>query len=738
MRIEKLKNFYSVLIFLFGLLIVIGTALYISRGLDVYDLIAGGDFYSIYGNNNFDRYWFAWINQIGQGAFNSISPSVLYYKFLGYLSEAFRLKPFISNILLFYTLSYLSSYLSLKIFFKQLHPFYTAILSIFYALNILTYHIFTYPWAYTHHFLIYIFIPPILSLFFDLVNSKSIPVKKLLIFIIINSLSLVSYSNISFFIAILLSESAYFSILLIAKKNTFLESRGLLKKYVILILIQVTLVSPYLLSFILNTLSITGKASGTSVFGGNILGWLSYTSSTYAASFAMHPFDLKNNINLFYFLLPFLLIYLPFKLSGQRNSSKKPYIVVLLILFLIAFSAKMTGPFSSLVGYFFRLPLTAIFRSPDKINIFFPFLYTFLLAYCLIYLTQEKFIKFLIVSFILYNTAIFFFTPPTQAITDNISGNTYAIEIPDAYKDMASELNGVESSGTILSLPYSVKNSINWSNYPSWGFIGHDVLHLLFNRIFISANTFDHPNLETGLSLKELNKLGSSSNDLIISMQNFSAGYLLWHKDVSSSSHASAAHLYKNIKTLEAENILIPLDKNNFFEMYRLQDEFIYPMIKTTAKKTYFTKISPIEYRVSLEDMPDRDIEIILNQSFDGGWEIVADNSSDACEIQTEYLENTVECRNNFKNDFLPKIFSKSLLNGGIIPTEHTMVNNYANKWKFSNNFEGNDSLNLTLIYKPQKYLVIQLLLTLLSAASCFVIFLFITIKEKISSLALN
>jgi len=95
------------------------------------------------------------------------------------------------------------------------------------------------------------------------------------------------------------------------------------------------------------------------------------------------------------------------------------------------------------------------------------------------------------------------------------NGYKYVINIPDQYKTAFNAINRDLRLNSVLSLPYSVDNSINWANYPKWYFVGQDVLGELTNKFYISANTYDHPNVQNILSFKVDNEKRVGINKLL-------------------------------------------------------------------------------------------------------------------------------------------------------------------------------------------------------------------------------
>jgi len=153
---------------------------------------------------------------------------------------------------------------------------------------------------------------------------------------------------------------------------------------------------------------------------------------------------------------------------------------------------------------------------------------------------------------------------PTYLSHENEKGYKYTIQIPSEYYTIEKIVNKDDKQLSIISLPYSVVNSLNWANYPKWHFVGHDVLHLLYNKYYISANTYDHPALETNLSFKEYNEANRIDKYKFLKiLQKFSGKYIYYimiSKNIGLIIRKSHIILSRNSKQ---NNIIKKLMKTN-------------------------------------------------------------------------------------------------------------------------------------------------------------------------------
>ena len=742
MLIRKIKNIFSGKIaFFIGLLIVLIPVYFITRNLSNYELIAGGDFYQLYEpEKHLTKYFFAWINRVGQGSFNSVSPSSgLYYLESLVTSIGFTK---ILNFPLFFLLilSYISFFYSIKKLSPDISKFWRTALSVFYSYNYMTLSIVTYPWGFTHYYIFYIFIPPILATYIDLLNVKKLELNTLLIFVIINSLAFIGYSNLAFLFALLIIEFLILVAILISTRND--NALSIIKRAVACVVLQLTLVAPYLYSFASANVDNIDKANKTEVFGGSLEGWNIYTSSTFVDSSIMHLIS-GSQLPLIpvYIILPLILFYGVYKNKLENNK----YIVqISILLFLILFSTKYNNPFEPIFRFLFRLPLTSMLRSPEKMFIFLPFFYIFLISQILA-TNKSKILRALVGILIVVSLSYFMGDSATKYLTSPRKGYKYAINIPGEYKEFSTDINTTKKNTTVISLPYSVKNSINWSNYPKWNFVGHDILHLLFDRNYISANVFDHPMLETNMTFRNLWKNSECCGDDYIeeSFDRFGVEYVIWHKDIDMGRFQENLPVYEMLQNLVKNGFIRKIEDNDYFEAYKVSENKIQPLIFAEKSKITFKKINPTKYIVDINGLKMGD-RVVFKQSFNPEWQVYPTKETVGnCFENYKYdTRETVECL-SFSNDFVftdvEYIFKKPLR------LEHTMVDEYANSWVLDEtnmniiknldsteiNEDGSVDTSLVIYFRPQSLLIIQYLLLAFTLIVSTVLLIFKSRKKS-------
>lgn len=710
--------------FLIGLLFVLIVGYLISKCLLGYDLIAGGDFYSLYKpENHYFRYLYSWLDQLGRGWFNTLSPSFFYY-YLDFLFEKTVLKSIFNfPIIFFFTFFYTSFYYFTKKIIPEINRIWLILLSIFYVFNYITLTIFTYSWGYGHHFIIYGFIPAIIWVLLTFLKSPKLEIKEILIAVIINAFVFVGYNNIAFFFVVLLVEVMFiFFYLIITPKLNF---KIVLKNIIIFILIQVIIPIFYVSSFLLSNINNFEKASSTDVYDVHL--WNESTSSSYVYSLISKPVIGNESLPIIYvyFLLPFILI-LFFYTGKKRYSEHLP--LLLTVLFLILLYLKYNSPFGILFRNLFNYPFVSMLRSPDKIFIFFPFFYLLLLSEVVVK-SKSKLFKFLLLILVTASCYYFVGNKITKYLIEKNKNYSYAVNIPDEYKDFAAKINVTGLSTSIYSLPYSVKNSINWSNYPKWHFVGHDVLHLLFNRDFISANVFDHPVYETNMTFRNLWKNPICCGDDYIekSFDRFGVEYVIWHKDIDEGRFKENAPVYEMLQKSVKNGLIQKIEDNEYFEAYQVDESKIQPLISTEKGQVTFKKINPTKYIVDIKGLKLGD-RLVFKQSFNPEWKIYTSiESIGSCDERYQYISrNSLECI-SYNDDFVfsdvSYIFKKPL------SMEHEMVDEYANSWVFDEraistlrnvgdvivNEDGSVDVSLVIYFRSQSLLIIQYALLVFS-----------------------
>lgn len=578
-------------------------------------IISWWDFYQLINiNENINRNLYTWFNHSGQWQFNPLTTTYPFYLIQYTLYNLGLTYSQISSFLIFQflILSFYSFYFAQKFLFADLK--YKFIWPFSYSLNITVIAILFYPWIATHHFLVYIFIPILFWSFIKWFLSWRTFNKDLLLFLIVFILSLPAYNNIAFLFALFFVQGLFFttySISTFKNKNVIWN----IWKFCLVIFLQVILSLVVILPFLSSQLWYKDNTLNTKAFSWDaITSFMTSTSSNPLNSFilAIDNWRFPNTIldskfeqvPSYYITLSFIFSFLFILFIAYWLINKKEKIIwnnifytfLLSYLILLFLSFRLTPPFDSINLFIYKTLTLGLFRSPDKIFVFIPFFTIILFLYSLQKINLgRKWILTLYVSLFLSVSFIFAGWIVKQYLYNTNWYNQWLVKMPQEYSDIQEIINKDKNTNSILSIPYSVINSLNWSNYPKWWYIWHDLLHLLYNKNYISANTYDHPILETELSLKRFSDSKESINTLINIIQKFWWRYILDHKDVDNQFLWLTD---ENLKKLEDSNVIKKITSKEYFNLYEVNKIYINPLINWINLS--FQKINPVKYNINL------------------------------------------------------------------------------------------------------------------------------------------
>jgi hypothetical protein len=639
----------------------------------------------------------------------------------------------------FFYLSYLSFYLSFKYFLPSENKWFYIGSGLLYSLNSFSINIFSYPWGFTHQVLIYIFIPPLVLLFVKILLDKVDMKKNLLLFLIIFVISIVAYNNIAYFLAILFLQLIIFICLLVSK--TVLLNKMLILKLAGLASIYLIAFFWFVLSFYSSLASFSSQLSHDMAFGGDTMNIVRATSNTILNifSFNINGFNFQTSVS--YGLYGIILLCI---IVNIKKINKLQLIFLAVFIFLVFLCTRIAQPFDFINYQIYSFKVFQFFRSPDKLFIFLPFVYVALFSLLMIQSTirnKFKIVIFFVLLILPYNFYLGNTVRTLNKLDDN--GYKYVINIPDQYKTAFNAINRDLRLNSVLSLPYSVDNSINWANYPKWYFVGQDVLGELTNKFYISANTYDHPNVQNILSFKVDNEKRVGINKLLSDLEKFSGGYIFYHKDIDPRWIIASKYINSLLAELKSKHILQLTTSNDYFDLYKVADKYLMPLISSSGN-LLFKQINPTKYKVNLALKDNQ--SIILNQSYNPEWKLFLDKNPNGlwCKPLFKYsLFPTTECvskRTFFEGEELSYLIKQPLAD-----KSHVMVNDYANKWVINENYikqnyspdyykvnsDGSINIELTMYFKPQSYFYIGIVADGLLLIFGFVTLSLIYIYEK-------
>jgi len=696
--------------------------------------IASGDYYQLIDiNNNIGRYLLTWFNQLGQGQYNPLIVAFPFYALQNVLYDLGFSYTNIANtlIFLFFIGSFYSFFLAIKLIDKNITSNIQLLSSAIYSINIFTFTIFTYSWGFTHHFMIYIFIPILFAFFEKLLSDLSI--KNIASFSILFIISTMAFNNIAYLGALIFLQILLSFILFATKKIP--ASLKIAKRILIIFVLQLFLSLYFLLPYFASQFEYVSKVSSGKVLGDipSIFAWTSNNAySIFSLTIYKDKYPLNNlysSSDLFSAISLGYIILLIIAILYQKNKQDKYWLHYLISLVVLLFLLmRGTPPFDKINIDIYTLPGFNIFRSPDKLFVFYPFFYLVLLS---LLLCHSRFSKRTITTFLIIILIIpipfYIGGIPTYLSHENQGGYKNTIQIPSEYYKIREIVNKDSSQLSIISLPYNVVTSINWANYPKWHFVGHDVLNMIYDKYYISANTYDHPALETNLSFKEYNDGNRVDKYKFLKiLQKFSGKYILLHKDIEKYWIDNSKVTYNTIQELEANNILKKLDENEYFSLYELDRTYLIPLVFSDKNNLSFKKFSPLKYEISLYNLKNK-TNITFHQSYNSQWKLyLTSNPGNSLCKPLEYYKNTrtIECED------IKQLFDISdlayLWKRQIFDESHDMVDEYANGWTIDPEYikanypkeyyrihsDGSIDIELTLYFKPQSYFYMGLMVS--------------------------
>lgn len=735
----------------FGVTLFFFVIVFFLNKIPTWYIISWWDFYQLINiNENLDRYLFTWFNHSWQGQFNPLITTYPFYYIQKLLYSLWLSYSQIASFLIFQflILSFYSFYISQKILFISLK--YTFLWPLLYSLNLTTIAILFYPWIISHHFLIYIFIPLLLSLFLQYLIAPRLINKEYAMFILLAILSLPAYNNISFFFALLFVEWIIFLWFILWKhKDSMIY---LIKKGFLILCGQLLVSLIVILPFLSSQISYKNSVLNTKAFAGDaITNIMKPTSSNPLNTFRWiidnwrypnialeHKF--KQIPDIFIFLSAtfsfILIIVIILWLIKRWKESVDPLYFILLGTFLTMtfLVSRLTYPFEFINTIFYKDLTLWLFRSPDKLFIFIPFLITYLLVYSIdSKFKDSKVIYYItILSIILSTLYVYSWWIVKQYLVDINWYRQWMIRIPDEYYDIQKIINKDTKNTAILSLPYSVVNSLNWSNYQKWWYIWHDLLHLLYNKNYIYSNWYDHPVLETVISTELFSKKDTELAELVMVIKKFWVEYIINHKDIDSR-FIWAADL--SIQKLIDNDIISEVYISDYFTLYEVWELNLSSLIH--SDKLSFKKINPTQYHVNINQIQTK--SLYFKQSHNPEWKLYLEPYSQiSCSDYSIVYSWTVSWEGSIwtgsyhvtecpsENQFYAGGELAKLWQEPIFDDTHKMVYDYANQWTidpeyiranypreyYHENPDGTIDIRMTLYFRPQSYFYLWLFIS--------------------------
>lgn len=617
-------------------------------------VLAGGDVKQfINANESFKSLFFEW-----QGRAILFYVPFLILSKIG-ISETIQLSFYLA---IFIFGSYISFDLFVRMICKSCTPLLRMCISLFYALNIYTLYIYSYNWGYSYYQSLYIAVPILTGLYLKFIIERKNIFAVLFALVIFFASS--GFGNPAFALSfsILLLLLTFF---LITFKLTSFD-KDLFGKIISLFLISL-LVNAY---WIIPTIP-TMRGGVESLFSGNIIDlnwWLKHTSNPISDTLRLMQYNnwyfpdnfpyaaLYKYRSFFEFLtiLPiFLIVAGLFFIEKISIVQRKYYILFsILLAILTMFIAKVRPPFEVFNQFFYHIWGINTLRGYEKFAIFTPFVFSVLLLFAMQAFSKKTILKILAFSclFLILVTPLPFylgklhqnmsavFVRDTVSLKEKdykIAKYSFLVKIPEQYYDIKNVVNDDSADVQIATLPYNVVDSISWSNYEKWKLMGADITSSLYNKRFIDANTDYFGGWFYG---KDLNETEGSQKWVVELLGMMNAKYIIYHKDVEPQFLEKSK---EKITELQNEGLLELIAENDYFNLYEIRSDLIFPLItfqekeieiskdaqsieenfskiKSNVFPIEFRKISPKKYEIEKTDFKKGNI--VLAYPFDPNW----------------------------------------------------------------------------------------------------------------------
>ena len=556
--------------------------------------------------------------------------------------------------------AYVSFALFCRLIFPHASKLIAAGMSLFYATNVYTLYIFTATWGFTGYQILYVFIPALTGLYMKAFETRKWSFAFL--FLLTGFLASTSFSNPAFAVSL----GIYFLLLtttLFVFRFTSLD-RDAMKRLIFLIVGSFLLNAYWLLPV---APQIRGGVEAISASSDIVLSEsLAKTSNAIFDTLRLLPTHEQKIYYPYNFPYPSiswvkpgiaLLAFIPFfiilvGLFRRKSAEQKTLYFIFFSLFVvfIALVARVRFPFDAFNLILFQLPGLNALRGWDKLAIYTPFILSVLLLGFFTAQQGKKYFKIALTSFgvVALLLALPFYAGGIQTeLSYILSGNkkkdfttaSYSalVKIPDPYYAVADIFKEDQSGSKISMLPFSPGSSVGRVNLPQLKINGPHMGNGLYVKKYVELTEEYIPNW---FFAKEFDRSEYDPQWITDLYGLIGIGYVFYHHDAKPKA---LEKFEPARKYLVDKGTLQPLAENEWFTLYRLDKQYLFPyayanpdamMLESRVDglsekvRDFRSRMTPLSYEhknpraiIISADAVASDAFVFLNERYDPLWQ---------------------------------------------------------------------------------------------------------------------
>ena len=510
---------------------------------------------------------------------------------------------------LFLISAYASFFLFCRLIFPTTQASLATLFSLFYATNVFTLYVFTSTWGFTSYLLLYVFIPGLTGLYLKVLATQER--KYIFSFLLLAFAASMSFSNPVFALAL----GIYFFLLTIALfAFRFIDfDRSRLKTIGLLLAGALFLNAYWILPVVpiigagveeiarSNDVVLTERLHKTSnaIYDTIRLLPTSEQDRYYPANFPYPSLSWLEPYIMFLAFVPFFIILLGWIQKKDDREQKLYAIFFALLVFFIVLVARVRFPFDSINSVLFQLPGMNALRGWEKLAIFTPFILSALLLGYFSAARGKRFSPLILSAFcaVMLFLALPFYAGGIQTELSYILSNSkkkdyksasYSalIKIPEPYHAVGETFKDNASRSKISMLPFSDGSSVGRVNLPELKINGPHPANFLYAKKYVEPNDVYLPGWAFGGDIEK----GEYAPEWITRLYGLMGiEYIFYHHDAKPKA---VSQFEPARKYLEERGTIEPVTTNEWFTLYRLNKEYLFPYVYTHSE-ALILRLSP-------------------------------------------------------------------------------------------------------------------------------------------------